>query len=334
VVEVLLAIAILALAAGMILVAIVRVREAAEKSRSQNNLKQIVLAVHNFSDAYRGHLPTLFGPGPMKQRGLGMPTLFLNIYPFVEADYLFSAYLSVKDAGDYCAPSSKVVYSGTGKDGEPISVVGGIANQVIRVYVSPADRSVTDGGRDATVRLPDGATGYFATCSYAANGLVFGMDDPQFPRSFGDGVSYTILFAERPQVCQPAGGPPVYNLWGYGAYGPQAPAFALLTPDDPPNLPSTGQIAPALPLPAFSLEPPPVRIGRTDAAPQPSPIAEAFRVRGRTDCDPRIPQTPHPSGMLVAMADGTVRSLAPSISPWTFWAACTPAGGEMPGPDW
>ena len=45
-------------------------------------------------------------------------------------------------------------------------------------------------------------------------------------------------------------------------------------------------------------------------------------------------QTPHRIGMLVALVDGSVRQIAPGISPTTFWAAVTPAGGEVLGSDW
>ena len=38
--------------------------------------------------------------------------------------------------------------------------------------------------------------------------------------------------------------------------------------------------------------------------------------------------------MFVALLDGSVRRLAPGISPTTFWAAVTPAGGEVLGSDW
>jgi hypothetical protein len=38
--------------------------------------------------------------------------------------------------------------------------------------------------------------------------------------------------------------------------------------------------------------------------------------------------------MLVVLADGSVRTLHPSITPGTFWAAVTPAGGEVLGNDW
>jgi hypothetical protein len=47
-----------------------------------------------------------------------------------------------------------------------------------------------------------------------------------------------------------------------------------------------------------------------------------------------LAQTPHPGGMLVALADGSVRSLAPHLSGATWWAACTPNGGETLGQDW
>jgi hypothetical protein len=38
--------------------------------------------------------------------------------------------------------------------------------------------------------------------------------------------------------------------------------------------------------------------------------------------------------MIVALADGSVRTIHPGISPETFWAAVTPAGGEVLGADW
>jgi len=45
-------------------------------------------------------------------------------------------------------------------------------------------------------------------------------------------------------------------------------------------------------------------------------------------------QTPHRIGTLVALVAGSVRQIAPGISPTTFWAAVTPAGGEVLGSDW
>ena len=64
---------------------------------------------------------------------------------------------------------------------------------------------------------------------------------------------------------------------------------------------------------------------------RPVPFQVAPRV---ADCDASIPQTPHLGGMQVAMADGSVRGVSGSISQWTFWAAATPAGGEVVSVDW
>ena len=50
-------------------------------------------------------------------------------------------------------------------------------------------------------------------------------------------------------------------------------------------------------------------------------------------CDSRIPQTPHRGGMLTAMGDGSVRTIAPTVDVAVFWGAVTPAGGEAIGLD-
>ena len=66
-----------------------------------------------------------------------------------------------------------------------------------------------------------------------------------------------------------------------------------------------------------------------------NPPTVTFQVRPKiADCDPRLPQTPFNAGLLVGLADGSVRTLNPAISPGTFWAAVTPAGGEVLGSDW
>jgi prepilin-type processing-associated H-X9-DG protein len=176
--------------------------------------------------------------------------------------------------------------------------------------------------------LPDGSTGYYATGSYAANGqLPWGTGT--IPRSFPKGPENTILIGERPQVCRTAAGEDVYNLWGLGIYSPHMPAFAALTPADPPGLSSTGQVAPAEPLPDETATDRDaqlrVRIGRRDAEPGPPDFDHPIQViRGSRPCDPRLPGTPHRAGMQVAMADGSVRVFAPDTSPWVFWSACLP----------
>jgi prepilin-type N-terminal cleavage/methylation domain-containing protein len=51
-------------------------------------------------------------------------------------------------------------------------------------------------------------------------------------------------------------------------------------------------------------------------------------------CNPQLASTSHGSGMVSALCDGSVRTISAGVSPNTWWAACTPAGGEVLGPDW
>jgi type II secretory pathway pseudopilin PulG len=51
-------------------------------------------------------------------------------------------------------------------------------------------------------------------------------------------------------------------------------------------------------------------------------------------CDATLAQGLQPEGIEVGMGDGSARLVAATISPQTWWYACTPAGGEVLGPDW
>src|SRR5262249_2387574 len=45
-------------------------------------------------------------------------------------------------------------------------------------------------------------------------------------------------------------------------------------------------------------------------------------------CDPARPASPHPGGINMAFADGSVRFLGSGLDANIWWAACTPKGGE------
>ena len=333
-VEVLMALFIIAMLVGLVLPWLTQQRNHGVRSKSANNLKQIILACHNYNDANNSNLPPLVDQGKNAPTGGGLRSVFFNILPYVECDCLYSIATKMGQNG-YCGSSSSFVYRGTWSDGSTYQQDGGSANQAHHVFVSPNDSSAVD-LRDVPMTLPNGTTGFYATGSYAANGMI-PWNTAGLPRTFVDGTSNTIAFGERPQVCTDAVGRTVYNLWGYGMYGASTPALALLTPDEPKGLPSTGQIAAALPLPeAWSADRMPVRIGTESAPVQPSPVPRPFQLglRHNGPCDPRIAGSPHAGGMLVALGDGSVRSLDPKMSDWTYWAALTPDGKETPNADW
>jgi hypothetical protein len=310
-------------AAGLLLAAVFRVREASDATSCQNNLKRLGLAAANYISAH-GRLPPLVDQGDGTPTGHGLPSVFTNLWPFMEATPVV---FRPERSPDYYNAHSSVVFTYPHK-GRTYTQVGGMANQVMPVFLDPADGTASR-LRDVPMTLPGGTTGYYATTSYAANGLA-PWRIGAVPGGIPGGTTNTILFGERPQVCRTAAGEEVYNLWGLGVYSPHMPAFAALTLADPPGLWDTGQAAPAEPLPDESAADRNarirVRVGREDAEPAPPDFATPVQVvRGGCPCDPRLPGTPHRRGMQAVMVDGSLRQFGPGTSPWVFWAACAPA---------
>ena len=309
---------------GHVLAAVGNIRQEANRTSCANNFKQLAMGVHNYHDTL-GRLPALVDQGDGSPTGRGLPSVFATLGPFLEAaPQLYQPGKSPPEA--YHAPStSPFTYSN--KDGTTGTQYGGVANQVWRMFLCPADASA-DRLRDVPVTLPDGSTGHYATGSYVANGLL-----PWRTGNLPLGSAGAILFAERPQVCRTAAGETVHNLWGVGFYSPHMPAFAALAPAHPPDLWPTGQVAPVVPLPPEASADRDaqmrVRVGVWSAAPQPPDFPTPVQriVAGRP-CDPRLPGSQHRGGLQVAMADGSVRMIAPDTSPWVFWSACVPSSPE------
>jgi prepilin-type N-terminal cleavage/methylation domain-containing protein len=95
-IELLVVIAIIAILIGLLLPAVQKVREAAARTQSQNNLKQMVLALHNFGDSHQTQFPPAYGDFPIGSGGWTTPntaegTLFYHILPFLEQQNTYNA---------------------------------------------------------------------------------------------------------------------------------------------------------------------------------------------------------------------------------------------------
>ena len=143
-IELLVVIAIVAVLIGLLLPAVQKVREAAARIQSANNIKQVALASHSCHDAHRRLLPML-GDYPDSGPNGGTGTVFFHLLPFAEQDNLYRKAMNPA-TGRYEA-------SYAGANATPVAVCR-----------NPADGSA--GGQPTVNGL--------AVSGYAANFLVFG----------------------------------------------------------------------------------------------------------------------------------------------------------------
>jgi prepilin-type N-terminal cleavage/methylation domain-containing protein len=292
--ELLVVVMILALLIGLLLPAVQRVREVASKLTGANNLRQIALACHHYASHHDGRLPT----DPLDNHGV---SVLGKLVGYSESGPRFAAW----EQQDYR----------------------------VKMYLSPADPTLTqipinmrplppEFGFTLEDFIPKGLTSY----AYNVNLLHPRVN----PRVFAipDGASNTIMWGERYAQCDT-----VAFLWGTTLGKQTPPHSAPIFPRDL-DIVTTGN--PPTSIVTFAQQPVtfqvrPCTVVRADwgggLVRQP-PECGSVPV-----CHPAILQTPYSSGLIVALADGSVRTLAPGIRPDLFWSAVTPSGGEVLG-DW
>jgi prepilin-type N-terminal cleavage/methylation domain-containing protein len=302
-IELLVVIAIIAILIGLLLPAVQKVREAAARTQSQNNLKQMGLATHNYNDAV-GHLPPAFieyGVAKGHKDGSWM----VHILPYVEQDNL-----------------KRGVDNATGDSGHYYAIT--YNNPPPKIFINPIDPSQSNGAYN------DSGWGIYSVTGYVANyealgGLVNRTTSPTFildtrkkVQTIADGSSNTILYTTRTAVCER--GPSAYRA----SY--DAPLY---------------NITPYANASDWYEWMPVINYWKNGTASEGYLTGDAtkFQVNptwaGRTaTCDFRLATQMGSGGILVGLGDGSVRVVSPGLSGATWWAAATANGGEVLGSDW
>ncbi len=206
----------------------------------------------------------------------------------------------------------------------------------VRVFISPADPTLTHYGLRWAPNDPPPSGFAYEQCSYGYNYQVFNaIALPNLRASFPDGTSNTVVFGEHYAWCaytqfqwsipainameamdlsrrQPYFGEMIYQ-WRITPGGVKVPVQPVQ------YLTTTFQVRPCS------------RVWSThDATANPSTSDDITRACSPIPvCNPKDAQTPHRSGMIAGLADGSVRVLNPGISPATYYSALTPAGSEV-----
>lgn len=103
-IELLVVIAIIAILIALLVPAVQKVREAAARTQTNNNLKQCALACHNFHDTYRKFAPA-YSDGGMYVGTTNYKSFWFHLLPYVEADNVYKSNLTTAVVPAFNAPS-------------------------------------------------------------------------------------------------------------------------------------------------------------------------------------------------------------------------------------
>ena len=349
-IELLVVIAIIAVLIGLLLPAVQKVREAANRAKCENNLKQLALALHDCQDS-QGRLPPMAGTFG----GAYYAPIFFHLLPYIEQGNTWKqSHLLDPTAGvSYhppTAPNASAVidvgviwptWDSVNTSTTPYTWVRGT---VIPIYRCPSDPTLGSGsvGVEEDAACYDWCAG---DASYGGNYLVFGKSagtDPKtglptfpqpttknydtvwdnnakIPTTFPDGTSNTIVFAEKYARCETGSGNCCHGTWWLrGIFHGQKGSPAANDSDD--SFPGDTLSA------VFAG-------GIGNGGPYTTGPTSKFQAQPKPgQCNWQVASTPH-AAMQVAMGDGSVRGLSPTINPLTWFALCTPNGGEVVSDD-
>lgn len=199
-VELLVVIAIIAVLIGLLLPAVQKVREAAQRAQCQNNLKQIGLSMHGYVDIYQCFPNFRGGMGPVDVHPAGSPfwvsctysaaegTALVALLPYLEQESLFRQIVSINYNATITDQQFTQIFS------TPLSVLvcPSDAFPSPPVIQDPSDDAIYYGTPESPVSV--GLT------SYAANGGVISYVGGMTILGITDGTSNTIMFGEFSNV--------------------------------------------------------------------------------------------------------------------------------------
>jgi prepilin-type N-terminal cleavage/methylation domain-containing protein len=312
-VELLVVLAIIAVLIALLLPAVQKVRAAAARLQTHNNLKQLTLAAHHCNDVYRRLPPAQGWYGPIPRPdvtsagGLNMITL-IYLMPFYEQENLYRQILD----------GTVIWYEAPGKD---------LADALlVPPLTSPEDPTQVNGGAGITNFAANlrafsdlgQSTPWDAPITSGANGKDPHNGNPwwygtaSLPRSFPDGLSNTVAFTTQYSLCGTCQGN-CPNVWysnaDEGRNEGQCPFFGYYAP----ALPASGDRG--------------IANGRN---------GEIFQVQpARPDCNPSYtPQAFSEAGLSVSLFDGSVRTVTVTISPRTWGLLLQPNDRQPLPPAW
>ena len=333
-IELLVVIAIIAILIGLLLPAVQKVREAAARMQSQNNMKQFGLALHSYNDT-NNLLPPSFGWVP-KAPATGVPqggavgSTFFHILPYLEQENAYrgssqrrfsypsgsSTPYSYSYTYNYGTYTYTYSYSYT-QTSWTYTAAGINANWADRVSVNPPIFLASHDPSLANI------SGMYT--SYLINGEVFDKDTSV--QTISDGTSNTILMAEGYAYCYGWGNTSnnAYNL-RYNQWNTLSPGYTynysykIEYPNNPSNNYSYQYSYSYTYIPKFNLV-----AGKTF---QDRPASNSGQ------CDGLLPQSLSSGAIQTLLGDGSVRGVGRGIKDLSWAAALTPTGGEVTGNDW